>query len=342
MNNDLIDDMIRASDYLKKFNKWVLFTHKNADGDTLGSASALFEIGIAAGKNILWFGPDAEFPHAYKFLHNSEKYNAHIDKFYFDDKSALYIFLDCANETRSVNLGEDLILKDFNILNIDHHEDNTCFGSVNCVAPGASSTAELLLLILRIGGWDISLKAAESLYTGMWTDTGGFAFSSTLPRTHRVIADLMELGVDAGEMFDAVNQTKRVSGMALWGRALSRIKIFGDNKNFALSWVDLKDFKETGAVQANTEGLPSCLMALEGVRLAAFISEQVDGAVKISVRSRPGNFGAADIARELGGGGHTRAAGAIIKDKNLNDFIAEIIDMIILKDRENRENLENA
>ncbi len=336
-NENLLNNMICASDFLKKFDTWVIFTHKNADGDTLGSASALFETGIASGRNVSWMGPDAELPHAYRFLNHSDKYRACLDEFKFNDINTLYIFLDCANETRSVNLDKNLNFSDFNILNIDHHEDNTRFGTVNCVAPECSSTAELLTLILKAGNWNVTLKIAKSLYTGMWTDTGGFSFSSTKSRTHRLIAEFLELGVDAGEMNDAINQTKTVESMALWGRALSRIKIFGKNKSFAVSWLESKDFAETGAVISDTEGLPACLMMIEGVRVSAFITELDEKTMKISLRSRPGSFGAADIARAIGGGGHPRAAGAVVQGKTLKVFIDEIMNMMILNEKE-REN----
>ena len=336
-NNNLLHDAAWlceaccASNLMREFNAWAVFTHKNADGDTLGTASGLIEAGLNAGKAVTWYGPDAVFPNSYKFIRHADMYTPCIDKFKFEDQGVLYIFVDCANETRSVELDASVNLSDFKILNIDHHEDNTRFGSVNCVVPDASSTAEIMTLILKHGGWDITLNIAKSLYTGMWTDTGGFAFSSTSARTHRLAAELIELGVDAGEMTDLITQTKDIAGMALWGRALSRIKIFGDNKEFALSWVDLKDFAETGAVQANTEGLPACLMTLAGVRVAAFMNEMPNKAVKLSLRSRPGKFSAADIARALGGGGHPRAAGAIVHDKTLDEVMNEIINMMLDK-----------
>lgn len=332
-NNNLLQDMARASDLLKEFDAWAVFTHKNADGDTLGTASALIEAGLNANKKIKWFGPDAQIPNSYKFIKNSEIYTPCLDKFKFDNQDVLYVFVDCANETRSVEIDESINLNDFKILNIDHHEDNTRFGFVNCVEANASSTAEIMTLLLKAGGWDITLDIAKSLYTGMWTDTGGFAFSSTSARTHRLAAELIELGVDAGEMTDAITQTKDTPGMALWGRALERIKIFGDNKNFALSYIYAKDFEETGAVQANTEGLPACLMTLAGVKVAAFMNEMPNNCVKLSLRSRPYKFSAADIARALGGGGHPRAAGAIIHDAKLDEVIDKIKSMMLELDK---------
>ncbi|MBR1672324.1 MAG: bifunctional oligoribonuclease/PAP phosphatase NrnA [Fretibacterium sp.] len=306
-------DLFKASSLLKDSPEWVLFTHQKADGDTMGSASALFEAGMLAGRRISWFTP-TPLPSGYRFLAHVEECQICEGAFPFKE-GPLYVFLDCANETRSVK-GFETREPGARFLNIDHHEDNTCFATLNCVDPSSSSTSELMFRILQAGGWELSKAAAESLYTGIWTDSGGFSFSNTSARTHRLAADLMELGAEPAWLDDLINQNRTPEGMALWGRAMSRIRLFGprdcgsERGIFALAWLSQEDFAATGAEAGDTEGLPSSLMRLKGVRLAAFLTEQESGEVRISFRSRERIFGAADVARELGGGGHPRAAGA--------------------------------
>ncbi|MBQ9528471.1 MAG: bifunctional oligoribonuclease/PAP phosphatase NrnA [Fretibacterium sp.] len=302
-------DLLGASGLLRAAPDWTLFTHQKADGDAMGSASALFEVGVLAGRRVSWFSP-TPLPDGYRFLPHVEECQVCEETFAFNDPETLYVFLDCANETRSVK-GFEAREPGTRFLNIDHHEDNTRFATLNCVDPGSSSTAELLFRVLKAGGWKLSKTVAESLYTGIWTDSGGFSFSNTSPRTHRLAADLMEMGVEPSCLDDRINQNRTPQGMALWGRAMSHIRVFGPENIFALAWLSQEDFAATGAEAGDTEGLPSSLMRLRGVRLIAFLTEQTSaGEVRVSFRSREGIFGAADVARALGGGGHPRAAGA--------------------------------
>ncbi|MCR4819247.1 MAG: DHH family phosphoesterase [Fretibacterium sp.] len=320
-------DLLGASGLLKAASDWTLFTHQKADGDAMGSASALFETGTLAGRRVSWVSP-TPLPDGYRFLAHVEECQVCDGEFAFDNLGTLYIFLDCSNETRSVQ-GFESRKPGTRFLNIDHHEDNTRFASLNCVDPGSSSTAELLFRVLRAGGWKLSQTAAAALYTGIWTDSGGFSFSNTTSRTHRLAADLMDLGVEPSLLDDLINQNRTPEGMALWGRAMSRIRLFGpqvpgsEKGIFALSWLLQEDFAATRANAGDTEGLPSALMRLRGVRLAALLTEQAIGEVRVSFRSREGVFGAADVAHVLGGGGHTRAAAATHRGP-LNAALVEI------------------
>lgn len=297
-----------ASDMLKGSASWVIFTHRKADGDAVGSATALCQAGIDAGKNISWYSPDAKLPETYKFL---PCYDFHVtaEKYGFGD-NALSVFLDCANETRSV----EGFSAGINALNIDHHEDNTLFGRVNCVDGRASSTCEVLYQVFRAGEWDITASIARSLYTGIFTDTGGFMFSNTSPLTHRILAELIEHGAEPNKLTDKITQNKTPESLLAWGRAFSRVRTFGPEKIFALSWLKADDFAETGADMTDTEGLPGMLMSLRGVKLIAMLTENANGEARVSFRSRDGSpFGAGEIARQLGGGGHERAAGCTVK-----------------------------
>lgn len=311
MTDPFMDELLQASSLLSDAPSWTLLTHQKIDGDATGSASALFEAGVLAGKSVSWIGPDPELPAAYRFLAHTGGYSPCTGAFSFDGTGELYVFLDCSNGTRSVKGVESMPVGAM-VLNIDHHEDNTMFGMVNCVDPESSSTSELVYRILKAGDWTLSPRVAESVYVGIWTDSGGFAFSSTSPRTHRLAAELMELGVDPGRIADLIGQTLTPEGLALWARALSHVRVFGPEGIFAISWLSQADFDETHAVPSDTEGLASSMMRIRGVRLSVFLSELDAGKIKASFRSREGIFAAAEVARALGGGGHPRAAGATL------------------------------
>ena len=330
MTDPFMTELVQASDLLKAEASWTLFTHQKPDGDAMGSATALLEAGALAGKQVSWVGPDPELPSSYAFLAHRDSYRAFEGAFPFDDPKELYVFLDCSNEARGIEgLDEGAVsVKGLKILNIDHHEDNSRFGSVNCVDPSSSSTAELVFRILKAGGWRLSQALAESVYTGIWTDTGGFAFSCTSARTHRVAAELLDLGVDPGRLDDLINQIYTPGGIALRARALSRVRVFGPENLFAISWLSLEDFAETHALPEDTEGLSGVPMQIRGVRLAVFLTERKGGKIKASFRSREGVFPAAEIARKLGGGGHPRAAGATLKGGTLEEHLKNIPELL--------------
>lgn len=303
-------DLLTASETLRANEKWVIFTHIKADGDALGSASALFEAGINAGKIVSWFSPDETLPETYKYLAHVEDFRT-CENFSFSDDGTLYIFLDCSTEFRSV-AGFD-INNPLNSLNIDHHEDNTNYARVNCVDGLASSTCEMLYRVFTAGNWDITLNMAESLYTGICTDSGFFSFSNTSKLTHDIAGELIALGVSPAEMSDRISQNKSPENLQVWARVLSRVKVFGPGNIFAVSMIYADDFREAGSDITGTEGLSQMLMSVRGVKFAAVVTEYPDELIRVSIRSRDGSpFGAGEFARMFGGGGHEKAAGGTL------------------------------
>jgi phosphoesterase RecJ-like protein len=302
--------MIQASDTLKRFGKWALFTHKRADGDAVGSAAGLFEVGLTLGKTVTWCSHDP-LPDDLSFVPHFDECRVCEKLFPFTDGKTLYVFLDCAGEERSVD-GLRVRDRGTTVLNIDHHEDNTMYGDVNCVSPKSSSTAEVLYLLLRCGGFPINEMAAKCMYLGICTDTGGFAFSNTSPLTHRAAAELIEAGnIDPSAVSDRITQTQTPGRMALWARAFERVEAFGHGDNFIFSNLVRSDFAETGTGPADTEGLVNMLMRIRGAEFVALFTEQLkENTIRVSFRSRGGPFCAGEVARIFGGGGHEKAAGA--------------------------------
>ncbi|MBR1437588.1 MAG: DHH family phosphoesterase, partial [Synergistaceae bacterium] len=157
-------DLLAASKTLRENKSWAIFTHRKSDGDAMGSAAALFEAGTNLGKNVSWFSPDEKLPEGYRYLPHFGDFRT-CEDFSFIDDGTLYVFLDCASETRSVSGYE--AGKGINSLNIDHHEDNSLYARVNCVDGSASSTCEMLYRIFDADNWIITQRIAESLYTGI-------------------------------------------------------------------------------------------------------------------------------------------------------------------------------
>ena len=314
-----------ASTTLRANHQWHIFTHRKADGDAVGSANALIEAGRLEGHSVKWYSPDDKLPEGYSYLPHFEEHIT-AETFGFEGEG-LFVFLDCANQNRRVSGFREGI----NSLNIDHHEDNSHYASVNCVDGRASSTCEMLYRVFKAGGWKVTQSMAESLYTGLFTDTGSFTYSNTSPLTHRIAAELIELGAEPGHMTDLITQNKTSAGMALWARAMSRIERFGPDEMFAVARLYAEDFAQTGASDTETEGLPAMMMAVRGVKFLFTATEYPNGSKRLSFRSREGSpFCAGEIARMLGGGGHERAAGANF-DGNVDEAVEAVKDLLLRK-----------
>jgi phosphoesterase RecJ-like protein len=219
------------------------------------------------------------------------------------------VFLDCGNIDR---MPVDFLQRDgAHILNIDHHHDNTLFGTVNLVDTHASCTAEIIWRLAKLLDLRITRETATALYVGLVTDTGKFMYENTDPDSHRMAADLIEAGVNVDEIYRRLYERVPIEKAKLVARAIEKIERF-DGGRLALTYVSREDYAATGASDLLTEGIIDHVRALEGTVVAGLIRDKTEGgrtARKVSLRSSDGTVDVSIIAREQGGGGHMRAAG---------------------------------
>jgi phosphoesterase RecJ-like protein len=198
------------------------------------------------------------------------------------------------------------------ILNIDHHHDNTRFGTVNHVRPDASCTAEIVWDLMH--GLDVAATTtiANALYVGLITDTGRFMYENTGPRAHEMAAELIEAGVDVHEIYRHVYEDLPYGKLLLLARGLAKVERY-DEGRLALTLLTAEDFTESGAEESYSEGVVDHLRAVEGTAVAALVRDRVSssdgGGRKVSLRSTDGRVDVSRIARAQGGGGHRQAAG---------------------------------
>jgi len=203
-------------------------------------------------------------------------------------------------------------------MNIDHHHDNTRFGTVNYVLPEASCTAEIVWDLMHGLGVKPTLNIAEALYVGLITDTGRFMYENTGPRAHEMAAELIEAGVDVHEIYRRVYEGIPYGKLALLARGLAKVHRY-DGGRLTVTELDADDFAESGAEESYSEGVIDHLRAVEGTAVAALIRERTgrtgnssDGggpARKVSLRASDERVDVSAIARAQGGGGHRQAAG---------------------------------
>ena len=290
---------------IREGERFLLVAHENPDGDALGSLVAMQGVMRALGKDSVMFIARDEFPLPYEYAFF--EFDRLVTDIPADVARRTIVFLDCGNFDRNaVEVGEA------QILNLDHHHDNTLFGTINHVVPDASCTAEIVWDLLRALDVELTQHIAEALYVGLVTDTGRFMYENTGSAAHIMAADLIEAGVKAHEIYRRLYEGVPEPKLALLTRALSHVQRFDDGR-LTLSRLTRQDFAETGAEESYTEGIIDHLRAVHGTKVAALARELAsDGGralSKVSLRATDGAVDVSLIARAQNGGGHRQAAG---------------------------------
>jgi phosphoesterase RecJ-like protein len=293
---------------LRQAEKLLLTTHENPDGDALGSLLGMHQVLTQLGKDSLMFMSSAEFPLPYEYRHMELGDVIHEPPADLNDRTV--VFLDCGNIDRMpVDFLQD---KSLHVLNIDHHHDNTRFGTVNLVCGRMSCTAEMVFDLAKELGAEITKEIAESLYIGLVTDTGKFMFDNTTPEAHQMAAELIEAGVSPAEIHRRLYEGLPYARVQLLGRALARVQRFDDGA-ITLTHLTRDDFTEANALETDSEGIVDHLRSIENTAVAVLVRDLLSadraGWRKVSLRATDGRVDVSRIARELGGGGHRQAAG---------------------------------
>lgn len=300
-------DLERAAEELGRGDRFLLTTHEGPDGDALGSLLAMHKILTQLGKDSVMFLDAKEFPLPveYRFLPLEEVFHEPPA----DVVDRVLVFLDCGNIDR---MPASFLRRDgAKVINIDHHHDNTRFGTVNLVDTDASCTAEIVLELGHRLGAELTPDIASALYVALVTDTGRFMYENTDAAAHRMAAELIEAGVDVDDIYRRLYERVPIEKLRLVARALEKIERFDDGR-LAATYIALEDYRVAGASEVLVEGIIDYVRALEGTQLAAVIRDKPDGgrsARKVSLRSTDGSIDVSAIARKHGGGGHPRAAG---------------------------------
>ena len=292
---------------LRQGEKFLLVTHEHPDGDALGSLLAMSIILRSLGKDVVSFIAADDRPLSYEYAWVDV--SGVVSEIPADLESRVVVFLDCGNTERSPLVEEAASPEQ--LLNIDHHHDNTRFGSVDYVVEDASSTAEIVWDLAH--GLDVPLNAemAELLYLGLITDTGRFMYPNATPKSHEMASELLAAGIDGNLIFRRVYENLPEAKLRLFARALTATERHLDGR-LTLSILTTDDFQPCAAASSFTEGIVDFRRAVDGTRVAALIRETSDAngeSYRVSMRSSDGGIDVSKIARAGGGGGHPAAAG---------------------------------
>ncbi len=298
---------------LKQSDSWTVLSHIKPDGDTLGSASALVQMGLSMGKDVKWYGQDP-FPERYLFLPLSHLYipSSCLPS---ERQNSLVIALDISSLDRGV-AGMELV-KDLVV--IDHHGDNPLFGKANWVDGEISSVGEMIFDISSDLGVAMDLPTAEAIYTAIITDTGNLSFPNVKSKTVRTVADLIDAGVSPNRVAEKLYNRDTTNRLRLWGRAFDRAKWEG---GICYSYITKEDFSLTDTDLDDTESLINSFMRVKDTEVALLFVENSED-IKVSLRSK-GNISVQKIAHRWGGGGHLCASGCRLKG-SVDEVISNVL-----------------
>ncbi|HVA56478.1 MAG: bifunctional oligoribonuclease/PAP phosphatase NrnA [Gemmatimonadaceae bacterium] len=304
------DAILRLAEYWQPGRVVALSTHINADGDGCGSEAALARLLAERGLTVRIVNP-TPWPDLFRFLLGDDVQDASAQGAEALLGVDALVVVDINDVTRLGQLTETVRALTVPRLVVDHHVVSADpAGDVIVSDTHACATGELIYDVASVLELEITPAIAESLYTAILTDTGGFRFSNTSPRAHAIAADLMTRGVDPEAMYRRVYASAPVGRVRLLAEVLQTL---GVDQALGLSWLSMRAgaLGEYGVKQEDLDGIVEHARSIAGTKLAIFFRDLGNKKVKASFRST-GAFDANAFARRYGGGGHVRAAGALI------------------------------
>ncbi len=312
-----MESLIQVAKSILDVDSWLIVTHERPDGDAIGSSLAMAHILTELKKS--WTVLLAEpIPHRFSFLplYNQVTQITQEHQGMFSN----VIALDCADIARFAVVNGALS-NDALVVNIDHHLTNPRYGAVHYVDEKASATCELVFHLAKYLGVSFTDGLAKSLYTGILTDTGGFAYPNTTRETHQIAAELLASGVRPYDIAEPALESRTAQQMHLLPSALANLQV-SDDGLYASLYVTRQMLDSANANDDDAEGLVGFARSIDTVEVGALFRETPNGQIKVSLRSKR-LMDVSKIAQEFGGGGHIRAAGCTIAAK-LDEAMAQV------------------
>lgn len=313
----------KIADVLKECSSCVIMAHVSPDGDSIGSMLALYNVMKRLGKVVDAVSSD-NIPSAFSFLpfYDSIKKYSGFERQRYD----IAVVLDCGSSDRAGECSR-LIDNAGICINIDHHVTNSMFASFNLVDTGASATGELIFQVIKEMGLDIKREEAVCLYTAILTDTGCFKYKNTTPLTHNIAGELINTGIEFGEIHDKVYRNFDFNTVKAMGRALCSMELF-DNDQIALMELLIDNLEGIGLQDIDTTDFINFARDIRNVEAAAFIKQISSNEYKVSMRSK-NKIDVRAVCEKYGGGGHVRAAGC-----SMEGTLKSVKDRVLMELRE--------
>jgi phosphoesterase RecJ-like protein len=304
-----------VKEQLAKARNITILTHLNPDADTIGTGLGIYNIlKQDRTKRVEIVNASNMLPQYLDFLPSFEKI-----KYKIDFEESLIIACDCGSINR---LGFDLENRE--ILNVDHHNSNEYYGTVNVVVPQYASASQVAYrLFMEL--YPIDEPVATCFYAALLSDTRYFTTNSVNDEVFEVAKELVDLGVDPTNVAFNFTQRRSLSSIRILERALGNLRLEAEGK-IAILFVTQNDILSTGARMPDMEGIVDYARSLATVEIGLFAMELEDG-IRISLRSKSVDVSKVSLA--FGGGGHKVAAGFTLKQTTLHETIDTISEKII-------------
>lgn len=281
---------------------FLISSHLSLDGDSVGSQLAMYWYLTSLGKSVTLYNHDP-LPSKFSFLRNSSVITILPPSKPVD----ILVVLDCSNPDR---LGWDTKNIARESINIDHHRDNTHFGTVNVVKTGAAATGELLYEFFSSCAIAYPDYVAEALYAAIMTDTGGFRFSNTSSHILKICADLADHGAHCANIYERVYASHSPQALQLIARIWSTLHYYFDKRVCCME-MPLSLLEALDAKYSDSEGMVDQTITAEGVQVGMLLKHSATE-THCSLRSK-GTIDVGKLAQKIpGGGGHSSAAGCTV------------------------------
>lgn len=298
---------------LQEHQSFIISTHVNPDGDGVGSACALADLLISMGKKVR-FVCEGSFPEKFSFLnfHNiQESYDSNND---YSDVEVVVI-VDAHHPERLGKVAEILQNPDVVTVIIDHHQFTEELDENAIIDPTASSTGSMIYTLYKECGYELTREAAMGLYVSVISDTGRFCYSSTDRKAHKIAEECMKRGVDPDWMYSHIYQQVTLPEFKVFAKALQHMEEHFNNR-VIVQKILKEDYQGYPAevqeiLQSDLEYFHEFNKIIAGVDCVVLLCERPENQVRISLRAS-GDFSVDQIATDLGGGGHPKAAGATL------------------------------
>ena len=320
MNYSKIEQIISENE------KIFISTHINPDGDSLGSAFAMYHYLKKLGKDCRIIN-HSEVPLVYSFLNEKEIFNEISDEnIAFIKNADLGIILDIGDFYRLGEVANIIESTTVETINIDHHPlTENDFFTHNFINLDASSVGEILYSYFSSLGSDIIDKEMMlGIYSAVLTDTGSFRFSNTNQLSHEIAVDAIKMGINISEIYQNIYENSSVSRIKLLGNVIQKLNF---DCNGELLWFSLNNdmVKEVDGTNQDFDGFTDFFRGIQGVEIALMLYD-LKGKVRLSFRSK-GKYKVNNVAKKMGGGGHPFAAAALV-DGEFSDVKSTVLGLL--------------
>ncbi|MEZ6058031.1 MAG: bifunctional oligoribonuclease/PAP phosphatase NrnA [Planctomycetaceae bacterium] len=297
---------------IESHQRFIITSHVRPDADAIGSERGLQAILESLGKEVRIVNPSATSPHL-QFLDPDNTILKIRTDISIDDAcdTEVHIVVDTSARGQLLDVCKVLDKTQAKKVVIDHHVGGDDLQALELRDTTAAAAGVLVTELAEYLGVTLDPTAASVLFAAIATDTGWFRFSNTDSRTLQTAARLIDLGVRPDLLYRELYEHSTLARLKLHGIILSRVTVAAGGR-LGYTQVYLKDFAETGAHPADTEDIVNHCLTISGVRVAFILVEQQNKQVKCSFRSRSDEVDVAAIANQFGGGGHVKAAGAML------------------------------